>query len=101
MTTITRWLWSNGRPGGHPGRYDHRMMTAVRNARAKVVDEAEAMRRVETARREGARVAFANGCFDILHVGHVRYLEGARAEGDLLVVGVNGDGSVRRLKGPS
>jgi rfaE bifunctional protein nucleotidyltransferase chain/domain len=45
-------------------------------------------------------VALANGCFDVLHVGHVRYLEGARREADLLVVGVNGDESVRRLKGP-
>ena len=44
-------------------------------------------------------MALANGCFDVLHVGHVRYLEGARREADLLVVGVNGDDSVRRLKG--
>ncbi|HUI40653.1 MAG TPA: adenylyltransferase/cytidyltransferase family protein [Terriglobia bacterium] len=51
-------------------------------------------------RSEGRRIAFANGCFDVLHVGHVRYLEGARAEGDVLVVGVNGDESVRALKGP-
>src|SRR6185369_2272218 len=42
----------------------------------------------------------ANGCFDVLHVGHVRYLAAARAEADVLVVGVNGDASVRRLKGP-
>jgi rfaE bifunctional protein nucleotidyltransferase chain/domain len=77
------------------------MMTALRDARSKIVGEDEAAHRVEAARRAGARVAFANGCFDILHVGHVRYLEGARAEGDLLVVGVNGDASVRRLKGPS
>ena len=45
-------------------------------------------------------MALANGCFDVLHVGHVRYLAGARAEADVLVVGVNGDASVRRLKGP-
>jgi rfaE bifunctional protein nucleotidyltransferase chain/domain len=56
--------------------------------------------RVERARREGRTVALANGCFDVLHVGHVRYLEGARAEADELVVGVNSDASVRRLKGP-
>jgi rfaE bifunctional protein nucleotidyltransferase chain/domain len=55
--------------------------------------------RVRAARREGKTVALANGCFDVLHVGHVRYLEGARAEADVLVVGVNGDSSVRRLKG--
>lgn len=47
------------------------------------------------------RVVFTNGCFDILHAGHVRYLQGARALGDALVVGLNGDDSVRSLKGPS
>ncbi|HEV2378399.1 MAG TPA: adenylyltransferase/cytidyltransferase family protein [Terriglobia bacterium] len=51
-------------------------------------------------RREGRTIAFANGCFDLLHAGHVRYLEAARAEGDVLVVGVNGDETVRALKGP-
>jgi D-glycero-beta-D-manno-heptose 1-phosphate adenylyltransferase len=56
--------------------------------------------RVEAARSAGRTVALANGCFDVLHVGHVRYLAGARAEADVLVVAVNGDASVRRLKGP-
>ena len=51
-------------------------------------------------RREGRRIAFANGCFDLLHVGHVRYLEAARAEGDVLVVGLNADEAVRAHKGP-
>jgi rfaE bifunctional protein nucleotidyltransferase chain/domain len=55
--------------------------------------------RVAEARAAGRTVALATGCFDVLHVGHVRYLEGARAEADVLVVGVNGDASVRRLKG--
>ena len=55
--------------------------------------------RLAAARAGGRTVALANGCFDILHVGHVRYLQGARAEADLLVVGINGDASVRRLKG--
>ena len=50
-------------------------------------------------RGEGKRVVLANGCFDLLHVGHVRYLEGARALGDALLVGVNSDESVARLKG--
>jgi len=50
-------------------------------------------------RAEGRRIAFANGCFDLLHVGHTRYLRAARAEGDVLVVGVNGDEAVRTLKG--
>ena len=54
---------------------------------------------IEQARLGGQTVVFANGCFDLIHVGHVRYLEGARAEADVLVVGVNGDASVRRLKG--
>ena len=55
--------------------------------------------RVEAARAGGRTIALANGCFDVLHVGHVRYLAGAKAEADVLVVGVNGDASVRRLKG--
>src|SRR6516225_5138426 len=48
----------------------------------------------------GKKIVLANGCFDILHVGHIRYLEGARAEGDALIVGVNADRSVSGLKGP-
>ena len=51
-------------------------------------------------RDEGKRIIFANGVFDLLHVGHVRYLTAARALGDVLFVGVNGDAAVRRLKGP-
>ena len=50
--------------------------------------------------RRGERIVFANGCFDTLHVGHIRYLEGARREGDILVVAVNSDSSVCNLKGP-
>jgi D-glycero-beta-D-manno-heptose 1-phosphate adenylyltransferase len=60
-------------------------------------------RLVEAIRREragGRTIAFANGCFDVLHVGHVRYLQGAAAEADRLVVAVNDDRSVRELKGP-
>jgi rfaE bifunctional protein nucleotidyltransferase chain/domain len=56
--------------------------------------------RLAPERAAGRTLALANGCFDVLHVGHLRYLEGARAEADLLLVGVNGDASVRRLKGP-
>ena len=55
--------------------------------------------RLAGARAAGRRVAFANGHFDLLHVGHLRYLAAARAEADLLVVGINDDDSVRRLKG--
>jgi D-glycero-beta-D-manno-heptose 1-phosphate adenylyltransferase len=53
----------------------------------------------ERLRAEGRRISFANGCFDILHVGHVRYLEEARTCGDVLVVGGNSDRTVRKLKG--
>ena len=55
----------------------------------------------ERLRAEGKRVVFTNGVFDILHVGHVRYLQEARALGDALLVGINSDASVRRLKGPT
>jgi rfaE bifunctional protein nucleotidyltransferase chain/domain len=72
----------------------------LRIARSKIATLAEVQARVEEARRAGKTVALANGCFDVLHVGHVRYLQGARREADVLVVGVNGDGSVRKLKGP-
>jgi rfaE bifunctional protein nucleotidyltransferase chain/domain len=71
----------------------------VRTARAKIGTLAEVASRVEEARAAGQTVALANGCFDVLHVGHVRYLQGAKAEADVVVVGVNGDDSVRRLKG--
>jgi D-glycero-beta-D-manno-heptose 1-phosphate adenylyltransferase len=55
---------------------------------------------VEKLKQDGKTIVFANGCFDLLHVGHVRYLEGARRLGDALVVGLNSDDSVRQLKGP-
>ena len=67
---------------------------------ARVIPRAELRALGERLRREGKRIAFANGCFDVLHVGHTRYLQAARAEGDVLVVGVNGDAAVRALKGP-
>jgi len=66
----------------------------------RVTDLAEAVVQRERWRAAGRRVVLANGCFDLLHVGHVHYLEQARALGDALIVGVNGDASVRRLKGP-
>ena len=52
-------------------------------------------------REEGKRIVFGNGIFDILHVGHVRYLKAAKEEGDILIVGINGDEAVRKLKGES
>ncbi len=68
-------------------------------AKTKVVRQDEAARRIRSAQRRGERVVFTNGCFDLLHVGHVRSLEQARGLGDRLVVAVNSDASVRRLKG--
>jgi rfaE bifunctional protein nucleotidyltransferase chain/domain len=65
----------------------------------RVVDLEALASLLEEDRAAGRRVAFANGCFDILHVGHVRYLQGASAEGERLVVAVNDDESVRELKG--
>ena len=64
-----------------------------------VVTEAELLDAVAHERAAGRTVAFANGCFDLLHVGHVRYLKGAAAEADRLIVAVNTDTSVRALKG--
>lgn len=54
---------------------------------------------IEKQKEEGKKIVFANGCFDVLHVGHVRYLNEAKALGDVLIVGLNSDSSVRRIKG--
>ncbi len=56
---------------------------------------------IEDLKAKGKRIVFTNGCFDLLHVGHIRYLEEAKARGDVLVVGINSDRSVRGLKGPN
>ena len=65
----------------------------------KIITLDELREKSEQLRSAGKRVVATNGCFDILHVGHVRYLAAARKRGDLLVVGLNGDNSVRQLKG--
>src|SRR6188472_762627 len=65
----------------------------------RVVTEADLIAAVARDRAEGRTIAFANGCFDLLHVGHVRYLQAAAAEGDRLIVAVNDDVSVAGLKG--
>lgn len=65
-----------------------------------VIDHQQLRRIVEDYRTAGRTIVFANGAFDILHVGHVRFLQGAAAEGDVLVVGVNTDESIRQYKGP-
>lgn len=64
----------------------------------KFLSQQELKQKLETVRK-GKKVVFTNGCFDILHVGHVKYLQEAKAQGDLLVVGLNSDASVRKLKG--
>jgi rfaE bifunctional protein nucleotidyltransferase chain/domain len=65
-----------------------------------VLSESELVAAVAGDRAAGRTIAFANGCFDLLHVGHIRYLHGAAAEGDRLIVAINDDPSVARLKGP-
>lgn len=71
-----------------------------RPAAAKIVDLAALLRALGPERARGRSVVFTNGCFDILHAGHLRLLEAAALLGDLLVIGLNDDASVRRLKGP-
>jgi rfaE bifunctional protein nucleotidyltransferase chain/domain len=72
----------------------------MRHAASKIVSRERLRELLAERKRTGAKIVFANGCFDTLHVGHVRYLEGARREGDILVVAVNSDSSVCNLKGP-
>jgi D-beta-D-heptose 7-phosphate kinase/D-beta-D-heptose 1-phosphate adenosyltransferase len=66
----------------------------------KIKARKELLRIIKDLKAKGKRIVFTNGCFDLLHIGHIRYLEEARALGDFLVVGVNSDSSVRKLKGP-
>src|SRR6266851_5717189 len=72
----------------------------MRPAETKIVSRAEISGIANNLRKQGKRIVFANGCFDILHAGHVRYLEGARGEGDALLVGVNADSGVQGWQGP-
>lgn len=66
---------------------------------APVLQRNRLIARVAIERRGGAKIVLANGCFDLFHVGHIRYLAGARALGDILIVGINSDEQVRKLKG--
>ena len=68
-------------------------------SKSKIFDPEGLVEKVKTWRKNGERIVFTNGCFDILHAGHIRYLESAAACGDRLVIGVNDDDSVKRLKG--
>ena len=65
----------------------------------RILERSDLQAVVEAAKRKGNRIVLANGCFDVLHVGHIRYLQAAKALGDLLIVGVNSDEQTRRLKG--
>lgn len=65
-----------------------------------VLDKGRLLEIVERERKAGKRIVTTNGCFDLLHVGHVRYLYGAKELGDVLIVAINSDESVRRIKGP-
>ena len=67
----------------------------------RVLNREEASKLIEDLKKQGKQVVFTNGCFDILHVGHMTYLEEAKEFGDYLFVGVNSDESVKRLKGPT
>ncbi len=68
-------------------------------ATSRILERENLVARVNAEKEKGRSVVLANGCFDVLHAGHVRYLEGARALGDILVVGINSDNQVNRLKG--
>jgi D-beta-D-heptose 7-phosphate kinase/D-beta-D-heptose 1-phosphate adenosyltransferase len=71
-----------------------------RDTELKIHDRQRLAVLLDERRARGERVVFTNGCFDLLHVGHVKYLQAARKLGDLLVLGLNTDASIRRLKGP-
>jgi D-beta-D-heptose 7-phosphate kinase/D-beta-D-heptose 1-phosphate adenosyltransferase len=90
VATVTREEMLQDIRHGHTGR-----------SATKVVEREELVQEVSRRRANGQRVAFTNGCFDVLHAGHVQYLNEARAQADLLVVGLNTDASVRGLKGPA
>jgi D-beta-D-heptose 7-phosphate kinase / D-beta-D-heptose 1-phosphate adenosyltransferase len=88
----------------HPGTYvvhADELAMAWKGRSPKILNREAASRRLAEARRRGRKVVFTNGCFDILHAGHLACLEGAKRLGDLLVVGLNSDASVRGLKGDS
>jgi D-glycero-beta-D-manno-heptose 1-phosphate adenylyltransferase len=68
-------------------------------SRDKIIPFEQFEKRAKDLRAAGKKIVATNGCFDLLHVGHVRYLEAARTKGDVLIVGINGDESVRGLKG--
>lgn len=72
----------------------------MRSAQSKILSRENAASELARLKRDGKGIVLANGCFDTLHVGHVRYLSGAKQEGDILIVAVNSDAGTRALKGP-
>lgn len=76
------------------------MHTLVEDTRQKIIDRAALTALVQKRQQQGERAVFTNGHFDLLHLGHVRYLQEARALGDFLIIGLNDDAGTRRLKGP-
>jgi len=87
------------RSGVQEGLAERLNVRAPERLNGKLLERREVAAVMEGHRAAGRRIVFTNGCFDLLHVGHTRYLQAARAMGDLLLVGVNTDASVRRLKG--
>ncbi len=79
----------------------HDLAQSTGRVGVKLLGRAELLRQLEQRRSLGQRIAFTNGCFDVLHAGHVQYLSEARAQADLLVVGLNSDAGIRALKGPT
>ncbi len=75
-------------------------MTMIKQIGAKILDWESAAARCKRWKQSGLKLVFTNGCFDLLHYGHIRYLAQARSMGDALVIGLNAAASVRRLKGP-
>ncbi len=73
--------------------------SGILDAAARILDRPSLIARMQAAKEAGQRIVFANGCFDILHAGHIRYLQGASELGDVLVVAINADAQVRALKG--
>ncbi|MFQ3550049.1 MAG: D-glycero-beta-D-manno-heptose 1-phosphate adenylyltransferase [Armatimonadota bacterium] len=76
------------------------MTKNFRAVERKCLDRKKLVELIPVEKEKGKKIVFTNGCFDILHIGHIRYLQDARNQGDLLIVGVNSDESVRALKGP-
>src|SRR5207247_7960578 len=92
VATVTRDEILHDLLRGHPG-----LSAGLANDKLLTLEALQ--HEVDSRRRLGQRVVFTNGCFDVLHAGHVQYIQEARAQGDLLVIGLNSDSSVRALKG--